>query len=217
MRPISGRLRASVRKRWVCSARYSGEPPLRSCSSIVKPAPVPSPGMDGGPNATTPASGIVSANARFRAATTPFECVSSVVRSSHGLSWTKKKPMFDEYAPVSMLKPVIVLKPSMASFFSSDGLRLAHDGIGTLERRGVRQQHVHQQIALVLLGHESTGNPTPEHDDQHAQDADEEEAPEELPNQHAGEADVDVRASAEDAIEPVVERGQQRLLARSAP
>ena len=44
MRPISGRFRAASMKRCVCAARYSGEPPLRSCSCIVKPAPVPRPG-----------------------------------------------------------------------------------------------------------------------------------------------------------------------------
>ena len=36
------------------------------------------------------------ANARFSAATTPLACDSSVVRSSQGLSCTKKKPMFEE-------------------------------------------------------------------------------------------------------------------------
>ena len=52
--------------------------------------------MAGGPNAATTASGHLLANARFSALTMPLECSSGVVRSSHCLSWTKKKPMFDE-------------------------------------------------------------------------------------------------------------------------
>ena len=65
--------------------------------------------MAGGPKAATMPSGISFAKAAFRALTMPFECSSAVWRSSQGFSWTKKKPMFDEYAPVSRLKPLIVL------------------------------------------------------------------------------------------------------------
>ena len=39
---------------------------------------------------------LLRERAGSRPATTPFACSSSVLRSSHGLSCTKKKPMFDE-------------------------------------------------------------------------------------------------------------------------
>ena len=63
---------------------------------MVKPAPVPRPGIAGGPNATAVASGICCANAWLSAAAMPFACVSGVVRWAHSLSWMKKKPWFDE-------------------------------------------------------------------------------------------------------------------------
>ena len=53
--------------------------------------------------------GSAFAKAALSAATMPLACVSSVLRSSHGLSSTKKNAMFEEYAPVSRLNPVIVL------------------------------------------------------------------------------------------------------------
>ena len=95
MRPISGRFRAASMNCCVCAARYSGVPPPRSCSSIVKPAPVPSPGIAGGPNATTDPSRISYANARLSSSVTPAAVDAASVRSCHGLSSTKKKPMFD--------------------------------------------------------------------------------------------------------------------------
>jgi len=55
------------------------------------------------------ASGTSFAKARFKALMMPFECNSAVWRSSQGFSCTKKKPMFDEYAPVSKLNPLMVL------------------------------------------------------------------------------------------------------------
>ena len=78
MRPISGRLRAASMKRCVCCARYSGEPPLRSCNCIVNPDPVPRPGMAGGPKAMTPASGICWAKARLSALITSKDTSSGV-------------------------------------------------------------------------------------------------------------------------------------------
>ena len=65
--------------------------------------------MAGGPKATTTASGICCANALLSAAVTPLATSSAEWRSCQGLSATKKKPMFDEYAPVSRLKPEMVL------------------------------------------------------------------------------------------------------------
>ena len=63
---------------------------------MVKPAPVPRPGIAGGPKVTIAASGICWANALLRAATMPFACASGVVRWAHSLSWMKKKPWFEE-------------------------------------------------------------------------------------------------------------------------
>ncbi len=62
----------------------------------MKPAPVPRPGIAGGPNATAVASGICRAKALLSAATTPFACVWGVLRWAHSLSWMKKKPWFEE-------------------------------------------------------------------------------------------------------------------------
>ena len=109
MRPISGRFRAAPMNAAACWASHCGVCPTRSCSSIVKPAPVPRPGIAGGPNAATTASGTSFAKARFSSLIIPLECNSAVLRSFHSLSWTKKKPMFDEYAPVSRLNPLMVL------------------------------------------------------------------------------------------------------------
>ena len=50
-----------VRRRHHVAAHFldqAGEPPLRSWSCIVKPAPVPRPGIAGGPKTTAVASGI---------------------------------------------------------------------------------------------------------------------------------------------------------------
>ena len=84
----------------------------------------------------------------------------------------------------------MVLKPSTASFFCEDRLGLPHHGVGALERRRVGQQRVDQDVALVLLGHEAAGNAPHQHDDHVDQHADERQAPEHLPDQDAGEADV---------------------------
>ena len=54
--------------------------------------------------------------------------------------------MFEEYAPVISEKPVMVLNPSIASFFLQDRFRLPHHGVGALERRRVRQQGVDQDV-----------------------------------------------------------------------
>ena len=101
MRPISGRFRAASMKRAVCRP---GSPALRRCdpaARCVKPGSGPESRNRRGPECYDAAFGIAWANARLSAFTTPAACDSALWRSSHGLSWTKKKPMFDEYAPVT--------------------------------------------------------------------------------------------------------------------
>ena len=94
-------------------------------------------------------------------------------------------------------------------------LDLLHHLVGALERRRVRQQRVHQDVALILLGHEAGRDPLHEHDDHVAEDADERQAAEHLARQNAGQADVAVGRPAEHPVEAVVERREQRLLAAS--
>ena len=84
----------------------------------------------------------------------------------------------------------MVLKPSMASFFCEDRFGLLHDGVGALERRRVGQLRVDHDVALIFFGHEAAGNVPHEHDGHVDQHADERQAPEHLPDQDAGEADV---------------------------
>ena len=195
MRPISGRLRAASMKRCVCSARYCGAPPLRSCSCIVKPAPVPRPGIAGGPNASTCPSGISCANAWFSASTTPVACASALCRSSHGLSCTKKKPMFEEYADGEQRVAADRVEALDRLVLLQDRLGLPHHRVGPLERRRVGQLRVDHDVALVLLRHEAAGDLPDQHDDHVHQHADEREAPEHLPDQDRREADVGVGAA----------------------
>ncbi len=79
----------------------------------------------------------------------------------------------------------MVLKPSIASFFSRIASAFFIDGVGALERRRVGQLRVDHDVALVLLRHEAAGNVPDQHDDHVDQHADERQAPEHLPDQDA--------------------------------
>ena len=113
MRPISGRCLAAWINNCVCRDKYSGVLPARSCNIIVKPAPVPKPGIGGGPNAMAAAPGTSFAIALLSAATTPLACASAPWRSDHGFNETKKKAVLDAVEPVSREKPVTVVNVSM--------------------------------------------------------------------------------------------------------
>ena len=63
----------------------------------------------------------------------------------------------------SRLKPAIVLKLAMPSVSQQQLIDLAADRVGPLERRGRRQLHVQQEVAVVLLGHEAGRQPPAEH------------------------------------------------------
>ena len=97
MRPISGRLRAASMKRCVCSRQVL----RRAAAAILQLHREAGAGAEArnrrrpeGDDAAPPESAArTPGSAR---ATTPLACASSVVRSSHGLSCTKKKPMFEE-------------------------------------------------------------------------------------------------------------------------
>ena len=95
MRPISGRFAAAATNFCAWSARNCGVWPERSWRTKVNPAPVPRPGIAGGPNANTVASGMVMANSRLSVAMIPFELSAAPLRSPHSLSDTKKKALFD--------------------------------------------------------------------------------------------------------------------------
>ncbi len=113
MRPISGRFCAAWINSRACCDKYSGALPERSCSIIVKPAPVPRPGIGGGPNAIAIAPGTSFAMAPLIAATTPLAWDAGVSRSPHGFSETKKNAVFDAVDPVSSENPVTVVKVSI--------------------------------------------------------------------------------------------------------
>ena len=80
--------------------------------------------------------------------------------------------------------PLIVLYPSTASFFFQHRLSLLHHRVGALERRGVGQQRVDEEKALVLLGHEAARNVPHENDDHYHQDGDERHAANHLPDEN---------------------------------
>ncbi len=107
--PISGRLRASRMNRSVSAARSAGVLPLWSCSMNVKPAPVPRPGMAGGPKATTIPSGISCAKRRLSAAIISKLRSSFAFRSSQGFNDTKKNPELGVATPVIRLYPASVV------------------------------------------------------------------------------------------------------------
>ena len=212
-RPISGRLRAASMKRAACSARNSGEPPLRSCSCRVKPAPVPRPGMAGGPKATATASGICWANALLSAATTPFACASAVVALLPLLELDEEEALVRGVGAgdQAVAGDRVVALDRLVGL--EDGLGLLHHQVGALERGGVGQVDLGQQVALVLLGDEARGDAAHQAADQHREHADEDEAAHHLADEDRGERHVGVGAPAEDAVEPAVERRQERLLA----
>ena len=131
---------------------------MRSCSCIVKPAPVPRPGIAGGPNATTTASGNLL---RERLVERRDDAVG--VPSSR-VPVMPRLELHEEEAHVRRVRAgeqaeagdrVVALDGVVGR---QDRLGLLHHGVGALERRGVGQQRVDQQVALVLLGHEPAGN-----------------------------------------------------------
>ena len=79
-------------KVWVCSARKSTVPPERSCRTKFTPPEVPTPGMAGGEKAKAMADGSAASWAFTRRMMLLY-CVCGVVRSSHGLSVTKKNEL----------------------------------------------------------------------------------------------------------------------------
>ena len=89
---ISGRSRASARKRSVFSARNSTLPPERSSSMKVTPPDVPTPGIAGGGNAKAIASGSRESS-WLRCALIAAYCSSGAVRSPHSSKVTKKKAL----------------------------------------------------------------------------------------------------------------------------
>ena len=101
--PTSGRAVAAWMNFAVCSARYSGELPPRSCSMIVKPEPVPRPGMAGGPKAKPTPAVISRAKSAFRRRTTALAWFSSSGRNSQSLSWMNDIPAFGWSVPLTML------------------------------------------------------------------------------------------------------------------
>ena len=70
--------------------------------------------------------------------------------------------MYEAEAPERRLKPAIVLKYSTPLVFAEDLLDLLADRVGALERRGVGQLDVDEEVALVLVGHEAAGQPLAE-------------------------------------------------------
>ena len=75
IRPISGRFRAAAINALVCCCRYSGVLPAMSWIIIVNPAPTPSPGIGGGPNARTVPLVISLANTLFSFSHYLFNCL----------------------------------------------------------------------------------------------------------------------------------------------
>ena len=90
---ISGRLAAAAMNLLTLLARKATSRPARSSSTKVKPPAVPTPGMDGGEKANARPSGILDSS-RFRRARIASKCSASLVRSDHGLKFTKKKALY---------------------------------------------------------------------------------------------------------------------------
>ncbi len=107
----------SVPSSWLRACISAAWPRLaRSCSIRSKPVALPSSATAGGAKAKTRASRMVAKNPKALA-TTPLTLSASPLRSFHGRSLTKAKPMF--WPLPAKLKPATENTPLTASFWST--------------------------------------------------------------------------------------------------
>ena len=142
----------------VCCARYSGDPPLRSWSCIVNPAPVPRPGMAGGPERDDARLGDLLRERPVQRRDHAVGVRSSVVPVVPRLELHEEEAHVRGVGAGQQRVAGDGVEALDGLVLRQDRLGLLHDRIGALERGRVGQQRVDQQIALILLRHEAARN-----------------------------------------------------------
>ncbi len=82
---------------------------------------------------------------------------------------------------------------------------LFHRRVRALERCGVGQEHLHEEIALVFLGQETAGDAFAEHAGEEDHAAEENERDERFADEEMARGDEAVRRHAEHVVEPIEE------------
>ena len=117
---------------------------------------------------------------------------------------------------VSRLKPLIVDAVLDTLRLRQDRLDLARDLGGAAQRGRVRQLHVQEQEALVLLGDEPRGQPAPQVGGEQAEAEQDREAERRLAHEAVGDVHVAVGHAREAAVEGAEEAAEHALATRGA-
>ena len=146
----------------VSRARFARLPPAMSSTWSWKPPVEPSPRIGGGLKAETSASGIAASFGRTRARM-PARRSSGDERSCQGSS------SGEAGHGVRVLRAEQHVEAADHDRVAHAGRREQHvedllrDALGALERRAVGQLPAHDEVALILGGHEARRHPLVEH------------------------------------------------------